>query len=172
MKLFLRKIRPLIGLALLVFALFLIRNILKEYHYHQIVKDLFQIPVKKLFLSIFLTIVSYLLLIFYDFMALRYVNHPLSYKKIALASFTGYVFSYNLTVFGGGAARYRIYSNWGIAPLNIAKIVIFCGLALWLVLFSYSNLLIYNNLCIFHFFLQHVRLEFFFFFWLVYIYSR
>ena len=132
MKQFLRKIRPFIGLALLVLALILIRNILKEYHYHQIVQQLFLIPGKRLFLSVFLTIVSYLLLIFYDFMALHYVNHPLSYKKIALASFIGYVFSYNLTVFGGGAARYRIYSNWGIAPLNIAKIVVFCGLALWL----------------------------------------
>ncbi len=132
MKQFLRKIRPFVGLALLVFALILIRDILKEYHYHQIVQELFKISAKKLLLSIFLTVVSYFLLIFYDFMALRYVNHPLSYRKIALASFIGYVFSYNLTVFGGGAARYRIYSNWGIAPLNIAKIVIFCGLALWL----------------------------------------
>ncbi len=141
MKQFLRKIRPFIGLALLVLALFLIRNILKEYHYHQIVKELFQIPIKRLLLSTVLTIVSYMLLILYDFMALRYVNHPLEYKKIAMASFIGYVFSYNLTIFGGGAARYRIYSNWGISAINIAKIVIFCGLALWLGFFTLAGII-------------------------------
>ena len=152
MKLFLRKVRPFIGLALLVLALFLIRTILKEYHYHEIVKDLFQIPIKKVFFSIALTLVSYLLLIFYDFMALRYVNHPLGYKKIALASFIGYVFSYNLTVFGGGAARYRIYSNWGVSPLNIAKIVIFCGLALWLGFFTLAGFIfVFEPLDIRHF---------------------
>ena len=135
-----RKIRPLLGLVLLLLALFLIHNALKKYHYHQVVQQLFQIAPGSLLLSLALTILSYLLLTLYDLLALRYVQHPLAYRKIALASFIGYVFSYNLTVFGGSAARYRIYSSWGISALDTAKIIIFCGLTLWLGFFTVSAL--------------------------------
>ena len=135
-----QKLRPLLGLVLFVLAVFLIHNIIKKYHYHEIVQQLSQISPTCFFLSLALTILSYLLLTLYDLLALRYIKHPLTYRKIALASFVGYVFSYNLTIFGGSAARYRIYSNWGISALDTAKIVIFCGLTLWLGFFSLSGI--------------------------------
>jgi len=135
----LRTLRLLLGPALLILAMFVIHNSLREYHYRDILHQLREIAPAGIVLSLGLTVVSYLLLTLYDLMALRYIQQPLTYGKIALASFVGYVFSYNLTIVGGSAARYRIYSSWGVSTLDTAKIVIFCGLTLWLGLFSVAG---------------------------------
>jgi phosphatidylglycerol lysyltransferase len=139
MKKFMRKLRPLLGFVLFLLALFLIHDAIKKYHYHEVVQQLFQVTHSSLLLGLALTILSYLLLTLYDLLALRYIKHPLAYKKIALASFIGYVFSYNLTIFGGSVARYRIYSSWGVSAIDTAKVVVFCGLTLWLGFFALSG---------------------------------
>ena len=141
MKNILRKVRPYIGLALLVLALFLIRNLLKKYSYRELEQDLFRISAGGFFLSLGFTIISYLFLTFYDVLALHYIKHPLQYRKIVLSSFIGYVFGYNLTILGGGAARYRIYSSWGISALETAKVVIFSSLTFWLGFLTLSGII-------------------------------
>jgi len=132
MKNILHKFRSLFGFVLIILALILIYHILRKYQYHDITQQMRQIPGKSLILCLVLTILSYLLLTVYDILALRYIRHPLAYRKIAIASFVSYVFSYNATVFGGTAVRYRIYSSWGISAMDTAKVAVFCGLTLWL----------------------------------------
>ncbi len=140
MKKFIQKFRSLLGLVLFILTLLVIQHMLRKYHYHDIVHQLKEIPRSSLVLSMILTLLNYSLLSVYDMLALRYIRYSLAYSKIALGSFIGYVFSYNLTVFGGGAARYRIYSSWGLSALNTAKLVMFCGLTLWLGFFAISGL--------------------------------
>jgi len=70
----------------------------------------------------------------YDAIALRYISHVLTYGKIALASFIGFAFSNNvgLSMVAGASVRFRLYSVWGLTSFEIAKVVAFCALSLWL----------------------------------------
>lgn len=132
-KLF-HKIGPFLGLFLFAVALAVLYHELKVYHLHDIVTQIEAIPADSLFLAAILTFLSYLVMNGYDTLALWYVRHPLSYGKIAIASFIGYAFSNNvgLAMLAGGSVRYRLYSSWGLSVLTITKIVAFCTLSLWL----------------------------------------
>lgn len=74
-------------------------------------------------------------LTFYDFFALRTIgrNH-VPYRIAALASFTSYTIGHNIgaTVFTGGAIRFRIYSDYGLTAIDVAKICFLSGLTFWL----------------------------------------
>ncbi len=137
-KKFLHNISPLFGLLLFSLALWVLHHELREYHYHDIVRHLAEIPGPRLFLALALTILSYLIMTGYDTLALRYIQHPLSYAKIALASFIGYAFSNNigLSMIAGASVRYRLYSAWELSALEITKVIAFCTLTLWLGFFS------------------------------------
>jgi len=63
----------------------------------------------------------------------------LAYKKLAFASFIGYVFSNNTTILGGSAARYRVYSAMGLSAQEVARLVVFCGLTFWLGFFTVAG---------------------------------
>jgi phosphatidylglycerol lysyltransferase len=133
-KKFLYSVGPVIVLLLLAVAFWVLHHQLKEYHYQDIVRSLRAIPGPRLLLAFLLTILSYVVLTGYDVLALRYVQRPLPFGKIALASFIGHVFSYNigLSVLGSSAVRYRLYSAWGLSAVEITKVVAFCTLAFWL----------------------------------------
>jgi len=130
----------LISISLFVLALLVIHHKLKAYHYHDIASQLRQMPVRALLLAGALTVFDYLVLTVYDTLALRYIRHTLPYRRIALASFIGYVFSHNATILGGSAARYRIYSAFGISAAEVAKLVIFCTLTFWLGFFAIGGI--------------------------------
>ena len=121
-------------------AVFVIHTKLRKYDYQDIANQLLQVPVKFLILAVVLTISDYLVLTVYETLALRYIKRPLKYGQTALASFVGYVFSHNATVLGGSAARYRIYSAFGISANEVARLVFFCSLTFWLGLFNIGGI--------------------------------
>ncbi len=130
----------LISAVLFVMALYIIHHKLKQYHYHDIVNQILQTPVSFLFLAVILTFLNYLVLTGYDTLALQYIQAPLKYRQIAIASFIGYAFSINTTVIGGSAVRYRIYSSLGVSAANVARLVIFCAITFWLGFFAIGAL--------------------------------
>jgi uncharacterized membrane protein YbhN (UPF0104 family) len=74
-------------------------------------------------------------LTFYDFFALRTIGKMhVPYRIAALSSFASYSIGHNLgaTVFTGGAIRFRIYSDWGLNAIDVAKICFISGLTFWL----------------------------------------
>jgi phosphatidylglycerol lysyltransferase len=119
-------------LGLFVAAIFILHKELRQYRYHDISMTIRQIPASWLALAGILTFADYLLLTFYDRLALFYLDRKISYPRVALSSFIGYVFSHNMTFFGGGAARYRMYSVLSVPAHEIAKLILFCGLTFWL----------------------------------------
>jgi len=141
MKRILHTVASLIGLILLGVALVVLHNQLKTHHYHDIVVQLRQIPARQVLLAIVLTAMSYLVLTGYDTLALRYIQYPLAYGKIALVSFIAYAFSHNvgLTLVSGGSVRYRLYSAWGLSALEVSTVVLFCGLTFWLGFFTLAG---------------------------------
>jgi phosphatidylglycerol lysyltransferase len=131
-----RYLGSVVSGALFVLALLVIHHKLRQYHYRDIVNDLTQVSVGALLAAVILTILDYWTLTAYDALALSYIRHPLKYSRVVLASFIGYVFSINLTVLGGSAARYRIYSALGISASEVAKLIVFCGVTFWLGFFA------------------------------------
>jgi uncharacterized membrane protein YbhN (UPF0104 family) len=74
-------------------------------------------------------------LTFYDFFALRTIGKThVPYRIAAMSSFTSYTIGHNIgaTVFTGGAIRFRIYSDYGLTAIDVAKICFLSGLTFWL----------------------------------------
>lgn len=134
-----KNISSVIGVCLFGVAVYVIHHELRGYHLHNIIQQIGLIPGRYVAGAAALTILNYLVLTSIDALALRYVGHPLAYHRIALASFIGYVFSNNVTVIGGGAARYRIYSTLGVSANEVAELVLFCGLTFWLGFFTVAG---------------------------------
>jgi phosphatidylglycerol lysyltransferase len=128
----LNKLSQLLGLCLFILALVIIHYKLKQYHLHDIITQIKQFSPNSLLLAVTFTILDYLILTLNDVLGLRYINHPIKYSKLALASFVSYVYSYNLTILGGGTARYRIYSALGVSTPKVARLIIFCSVTFWL----------------------------------------
>ncbi len=136
------KFYPFFGLLLFTIALMVLHHELRIYHLHDILGQLKAIPGFRLLLALVLTSASYVIMTGYDALALKYIQHSLSYGKIALASFTGYAFSNNigLSMVAGGSVRYRLYSSWGLSVLEITKVVAFCTLSLWIGFFTLGGI--------------------------------
>jgi len=130
----LRSLGPVLGLLLFAAALLVLHHELQAYHFQDILRHLELIPGNRLFLAFLLTALSYIIMTGYDALALRYVHHALSYRRIALASFVGYAFSNNigLSMIAGGSVRYSLYSSWNLSVVEITKLFAFCRLTLWL----------------------------------------
>jgi uncharacterized membrane protein YbhN (UPF0104 family) len=93
------------------------------------------IPLTHVVLAAFCVIGAFCTLTFYDFFALRTIGKKhVPYRIAALSSFTSYSIGHNIgaTVFTGGAIRFRIYADYGLTAIDVAKICFLSGLTFWL----------------------------------------
>src|ERR1700733_910996 len=93
------------------------------------------IPLAHIVLAALCVIGAFCTLTFYDFFALRTIGKKhVPYRIAALSSFTSYSIGHNIgaTVFTGGAIRFRIYSDYGLSAVDVAKICFLSGLTFWL----------------------------------------
>ena len=130
-------------LVLLVFlvAAWLLYDRLKEYTFAQIQEAIATMPTWHIVAASLLTVLNYVILIGYDWLAVRWVGEKdLPLRKIALASFVGYAFSYNFgaTLFGT-SIRYRLYSAWGVPLLKIVELLVILGLTFWFGVFTLAG---------------------------------
>lgn len=131
-------------LILLIFlgASWLLYERLKRFTFLQIYDALVGIPSSYIIVASLLTVINYLILVGYDWLAVRWVGEKnLPLRKIALASFTGYAFSYNFgaTLFGT-SIRYRLYSAWGVPLVKILELLLILGLTFWFGLFTLAGI--------------------------------
>lgn len=137
----LKRLTPLIGVGLFVFAAMVLYRQLKAYHLHDILGQVHAIPSGQILSALLLMVGSYLVMTGYDLLALRYIRHPLPPAKTALTSFLGYAFSNNIgfSMIAGASVRYRLYSAWGLSAVEITQVVLFCTTSLWLGFFGLSG---------------------------------
>jgi phosphatidylglycerol lysyltransferase len=129
----LRLLGPILVVAIFVGALWLLHHEIRHYHLHDIRHSLAAIGAGRVWLAVVLTAVSYLLLMGCDLLAVRWIGHPLSPGRIALASFAGCVTSHNFgAILGGTSVRYRLYSAWGFSAVEIIRLVFMLALTTWL----------------------------------------
>ena len=103
--------KPVTGLILFSLALWVLHGELASYPLQDILQHR-NLPCPYL-RALSLTILSYLIMTGYDTLALKYIKHPLPYRKTAFASFIGYAFGNNigLSMLAGGSVRFRLYSS-------------------------------------------------------------
>lgn len=137
MKRHFRWLGPLVALLVFAAAVWLLYGKLKHFSYREFEEGLRQISPVRAAAAVGLTGLYYLILVAYDFLAVRYAGYRLPLGKVAMASFTGYACSYSLGILVGGASvRYRLYSLWGLPALKIAQVIFVLGLTFWLGFFA------------------------------------
>jgi len=125
-------IGPLISITVLVLAVLLIHNKLRAFSYREISTTLHSIPATSILLAVGLTLLGYIVMSYYDFLALSYIGRKIRYLDIAVSSFISYAFSNNMGFpLITGAIRYRLYSALELSAFEIAKVVAFCTFTLW-----------------------------------------
>jgi uncharacterized membrane protein YbhN (UPF0104 family) len=126
----LRQLPAVLGVALLIGAIYVVQKEFRHLRLHDIEKALSDIPLRALAIGFLWTILSYGVLTIYDRLGTIYAGHKVSYGRVAFASFCAYALSHNLgfAAVSGAAVRYRLYAHWGLTPLQIGKTVAFCSL--------------------------------------------
>ena len=129
-KSWMRHLPAVIGLALLIAALYVVQKEFRHLKMKDIGDVLAAIPTSALVFSFIWTVLSYGILTFYDRLGTIYAGHKVSYGRVAFASFCAYSLSHNLgfAAVSGAAVRFRLYAQWGLTPLQIGKTVAFCSL--------------------------------------------
>ena len=134
MKATLYRLFPVFGLVLFAAALLALHHALGSYHYRDVALALKEIPPQQLALSALFAGLGYVALTGYDALGFRYLRREFRYSKLAQVSFIGYAFSNNVgfAALAGGSIRLRMYSEWGLSAVEVAKLVAFLGLTFWI----------------------------------------
>src|SRR3979411_1555962 len=123
------------SLLIIAFAITTMARTLKGVDTRVLLVALTEIPLGHIALAALCVIGAFCTLTFYDFFALRPIGKKhVPYRIAALSSFTSYRIGHNIgaTVFTGGAIRFRIYSEYGLSAIDVAKICFVSGLTFWL----------------------------------------
>src|ERR1700733_4343798 len=130
LKTWARHLPAVLGIALLVGAIYVVQREFRHLKLQDIGEALRAIPAHSLVFSFVWTILSYFILTFYDRLGTIYAGHKASSGRVAFASFCAYSLSHSLgfAAVSGAAVRYRLYAHWGLTPLQIGKTVAFCSL--------------------------------------------
>src|ERR1700760_664274 len=123
------------SLGIIAFAIPPLVRTLKGIDTSVMLVALTDIPPHHIVLAGLCVVCAFCTLTFYDFFALRTIGKKhVPYRIAALSSFTSYSIGHNIgaTVFTGGAIRFRIYTDYGLNAIDVAKICFLSGLTFWL----------------------------------------
>jgi phosphatidylglycerol lysyltransferase len=138
-----RYLGPAFVLAVFGCVVWLLHRELAAYHWHDIVAGVRGMPTWRIAVAIGLTILSYLVLVGYDFIALRELGKTIPLSRIALASFCGFVTGYNFgATLGGSSVRYRLYSAWGLSAVDIFQLMALLAVTFWMGLAMLGGMLL------------------------------
>ncbi len=125
-----RHLPAALGLVLLFAAVYAVQKEFRHLQLADIGRAIRAIPPRPLVLGFVCTVLAYGVLTLYDRLGTIYAGHRLGYPRVAFASFCAFALSHNLgfAAVSGAAVRYRLYSHWGLTPLEIGKTIAFCSL--------------------------------------------
>ena len=131
----LHRLGVVISVTIIGFACYVLYHILKGIDLDEVIEAIKGTEPRSIALAALFVAAGYFTLTFYDLFAVRAIGRKdIPYRVNALAAFTSYSIGHNVgaSVFTGGAVRYRIYSNWGLNAIDVAKICFIAGLTFWL----------------------------------------
>ncbi len=132
MKKYLRYLGPILITVIFLLAIYLLYNKLKAYSITQIRESIQQISYGRIGFSLMLMVINYMILVGYDWLALKAIRKNLALPRVALVSFVGQAISYNFgALLGGTSVRYRFYSAWGFSLTDIVRLVLMLAVTFW-----------------------------------------
>lgn len=128
-----KVISYLIPIAIFTLSLAFLNRQLQLVHLQEVPSVFADLSPVSLLLSVLFTFLSYIALMGYDFLAMRYIGQSASYREIAKSSFTSTSISNNVgfNLSTGGYLRYRSYSAYGLTAIQIGKVISFCSITFW-----------------------------------------
>lgn len=132
LKRLLRALGPVIVGCIFLGAVYLLYREVSKYSLADIRMSLAQISTGSIILSVLLAVLNYLILIGYDWLALKAIHKSLPLSRVSLVSFVGQAVSYNFgALLGGSTVRFRFYSSWGFSPMDIVRLVLMLAITFW-----------------------------------------
>ena len=132
MKKYLRYLGSVLITAVFLLAVYLLYHKLKSYSIAQIRDSISQISHGRILFSMLLMVVNYIILVGYDWLALKAIHKNLPLPRVGLVSFVGQAVSYNFgALLGGTSVRYRFYSAWGFSLTEIVRLVLMLAVTFW-----------------------------------------
>src|SRR6202047_2887996 len=134
-KQILHKLGVAISVTVIGIACYVLYHMLRGIDTYEVIEAIKGPETHQLVLAALFVAAGYFTLTFYDLFAVRAIaRNDIPSRVNALAAFTSYSIGHNVgaSVFTGGAVRYRIYSNWGLNAIDVAKICFLAGLTFWL----------------------------------------
>jgi uncharacterized membrane protein YbhN (UPF0104 family) len=125
-------------LAIMIFAFWLVKKKLTSagVTFEKVQDSIGSLPWQHFAVAIALTVLNYLVLTGYDWIAVRHLRKKLAMSKIMVGAVVGYACGNVLGwLLGGNAVRYRLYSSWGFSLLEIIAFVSILSITFWLGLF-------------------------------------
>ncbi len=124
------------AVAIIFFALYLLRKKLGDVTWEQVKSGIQSIPTLGLVSAFVLTCFNFVILTAYDWIALRYLKKEIPLSKMTIGAIVGYAFSNVFGwLFGGTAARFYLYSNWGMQIFEFVAFISVLSLTFWLGMF-------------------------------------
>ena len=132
MKKYLRYLGTVLVTAVFLLAIYLLYHKLKSYSLAEIRDSISQISNGRILFSMLLMVVNYIILVGYDWLALKAIHKDLPLPRVGLVSFVGQAVSYNFgALLGGTSVRYRFYSAWGFSLVEIVRLVLMLAVTFW-----------------------------------------
>ncbi|WP_052754974.1 phosphatidylglycerol lysyltransferase domain-containing protein [Lampropedia cohaerens] len=120
-----------LGIVLLV--VYALHHALGEVDYQRVLHYMARTPQEALWLAVAASAASYLVLTGYDFSALRYLRLQgrLPCTAVGVTSFMAYTLTntVGLGVLAGGAVRMRMFTQWGLTPMQVTRLIAFNAVA-------------------------------------------
>ena len=131
-KLLLNYLGKIAVLGIFILAIWLLYSKIQSYSLAEIRYSLRQIPNSRITFSFCLMVLNYLVLIGYDWLALKAIKKALTFSKICMVSFCGCVIGFNFgALLGGSSVRYRLYSAWGFSAMDVVRLVVMVAISFW-----------------------------------------
>ncbi len=123
-----QKLSWLLRLLLLAVCLYAGHLLMAKTHWHEALAHINDVSMPTLLLAILCVCASYIALIGYDYLGVRFLAQKVPIMHIAMAATLANAVSNSLgfAVFSGGAVRMRCYQPLGMAPMVVAKLSLFC----------------------------------------------
>jgi phosphatidylglycerol lysyltransferase len=114
-----------INVVLFGIAIVVLRKILTQYPFAEIVKSLHHIRWPFIWASVALTVLGYAALVGYDYVSLRLARHPIALRNMWRASFISQAMqnSAPMAIVAGGGLRYRLFTRLGVTGAETAAVV-------------------------------------------------
>ena len=116
-----------LGLGLTAALGLALRRLLSDVRYADVMAAVDATPTPNIVAAVLATAFSYLALTRYDASALRFIGAKVGGGTVLLTSFVAYALSNTIGLgpLSGGVIRMRLYSSAGVAPQQVARVIVF-----------------------------------------------